>query len=123
MTTKNVSTTKNEADEQKKGPFDQFTNLYELSKTLKFELQPVPETLELLDNGEGKNLIQLDKEIDLLYETSMKPLFDNLHEKFINDSLSLVNIDVRKLEDLRVLLIEAEELRRQIKEARKNKQD
>ncbi|PIR13547.1 type V CRISPR-associated protein Cpf1 [Candidatus Falkowbacteria bacterium CG11_big_fil_rev_8_21_14_0_20_39_10] len=104
-----------------KNPFNQFTNLYELQKTLRFELRPVPETKKLLEKGEGKNLIQMDLEIDRLYEKEMKPMFNILHEKFINESLGLVKLDCKKLKKLENLLAEADKLRKQIKEGRKNK--
>lgn len=84
--------------------FDQFTNLYSLSKTLRFELKPITETEELLKktNLQGKTPIQVDQEIDELYHKEMKPLFDKLHEKFINEALAKVtfeNIDLEQLEN------------------------
>lgn len=106
-----------------KNVFKDFTNLYELSKTLRFELRPVLETRELLEKGEGRNLIKIDKEIDLLYEKEMKPMFDILHEKFINESLDLVKFDSLKLKRLEELFIEVDKLRKRIKEARINNND
>jgi hypothetical protein len=34
---------------QKESSFENFTNLYELSKTLRFELKPFPETKSFLE--------------------------------------------------------------------------
>lgn len=76
----------------------QFTGLYSLSKTLRFELKPVGETketfrrwLEELKNAqhvvdEGGNLFLKDKQIKEAYLT-IKPVMDNLHEQFIEKSL------------------------------------
>lgn len=116
---KNMDNEQNQAE----NIFSEFTNLYELSKTLRFELKPVLETKDLLEKGEGKNLIQMDQEIDRLYEKEMKPMFDVLHERFINESLNLVKFDFTSLKKLEDILTEAEILRRQVKEARKNKSD
>jgi len=51
--------------------FDKFTNKYSLSKTLRFELKPTPETQELLKkaNLDGKTPVQVDEEIDGLRGT------------------------------------------------------
>lgn len=66
-------------------PFDQLTNLYSLSKTLRLELKPTLETKELLKktNLQGKTPIQADQEIQEFYQRGMKPLFDEL----LNDLL------------------------------------
>lgn len=93
-------------------PFDKFTNLYSLSKTLRFELKPVPETVELLKktNLQGKTPIQVDQEIDELYHKEMKPLFDKLHEKFINESLAKVAFEITDLEQLEKKYLELKSL-------------
>lgn len=78
-----------------KSIFDGFTNLYALQKTLRFELKPHPKTKSLIE------VIKKDKEIDRLYHEEMKPIFDELHEKFINEALkeiSLPSLDLEKLE-------------------------
>ena len=74
--------------------FSKFTNLYELSKTLRFELKPTPETKSLAD------VIKEDKEIDRLYREEMKPMFDEMHAKFIIASLRKVILDTKLLEAL-----------------------
>lgn len=77
---------------------EQFTNLYQLSKTLRFELKPVGETaktfkqwLEEMENAErvvdsDSNLFLKDKNIKEAY-LAIKPIMDSLHEKFIEESL------------------------------------
>ena len=37
--------------EKKEKNFEEFTNLYELSKTLRFELKPIGETQEMLEEN------------------------------------------------------------------------
>ena len=71
----------------------QFTNLYQLSKTLKFELKPVGKTadtfkqwLEEMEKEEhvvdnDGNLFLKDKDIKNAY-LAIKPIMDNLHEQF-----------------------------------------
>jgi len=66
-----------------------FTNLYELSKTLRFELKPMGKTKE---NLEKQNVLIHDEKKAKAY-TEIKPLFNGLHEKFITDSLKKSNID------------------------------
>lgn len=75
---------------------EQFTGLYPLSKTLRFELKPEPATKkkfdvwlkEIQDNEvvSDYNLFYKDK-ISEAYVV-LKPILDNLHEKFIEISLS-----------------------------------
>lgn len=76
----------------------QFTGLYSLSKTLRFELQPIGKTkdtfkqwLEELKNAElvvddGGNLFLEDKQIKEAY-MAIKPIMDKLHKQFIEMSL------------------------------------
>jgi hypothetical protein len=92
--------------------FDKFTNLYSLSKTLRFELKPLPETLNLLKktNLHGQTPIQVDEEIDNLYHKEMKPLFDELHELFITLTLEKINFNNEDLQTLEKLLIELQTL-------------
>lgn len=78
-----------------KNNFDQFTQKYALSKTLRFELKPVGETLknmrEHIYNGKNDYDSDLqtflhDQDIEDAYQT-LKPILDSLHEEFINTSL------------------------------------
>jgi len=63
--------------------FSPFTRKYQLSKTLRFELKPIGQTLE---NMEKAQILVHDKEKEVAYQI-VKPLLDKLHEKFINESL------------------------------------
>lgn len=59
--------------------FSNFTNLYSLTKTLRFELKPTEVTKANLNFEKDKQRAKYYKEI--------KILFDQLHRKFISDSL------------------------------------
>jgi len=69
--------------------FAGFTNLYELSKTLRFELKPVGETEKLLEEN---MVFGKDKTRQLKYE-EIKPYFNRIHLDFIDFSLSNLNLD------------------------------
>ena len=86
--------------------FANFTNLYSLTKTLRFELRPTLETKSLAE------VIKEDKDIDRLYNEEMKPMFDKLHEEFITDSLENVKLSVDKLVALEKSLLEKKEFRK-----------
>ncbi len=64
--------------------FEQFTNQYALSKTLRFELKPVGETQNMLDTDKVK---EVDGNIRKKYER-IKPFFDKLHRDFVQEALS-----------------------------------
>lgn len=66
-----------------KSSFADFINLYELSKTLRFELKPVWETLNSLEKDW---VIQKDKEVEENYN-KIKVFFDSLHREFVKQSL------------------------------------
>ena len=68
-----------------KNVFGGFTNLYSLTKTLRFELKPTSKTQKLMKRN---NVIQTDEEIDKLYHDEMKPILDEIHRRFINDALA-----------------------------------
>ena len=70
--------------------FQDFTGLYELSKTLRFELKPLGKTKELLD--EKKELFPKDKRIDEIYDNIIKPCLNDLHSELIENSLEDVLI-------------------------------
>jgi len=76
----------------------EFTNLYQLSKTLRFELKPIGKTTktfqrwleemnkaELVGDNDG-NLFLKDKKIKNAY-LAIKPIMDKLHEQLIEMSL------------------------------------
>ncbi len=71
--------------------FENFTNLYELSKTLRFELKPIWETEKLLEEN---YIIELDKKRKESYE-KVKPYFDLLHLDFIKHSLKNPNMNFK----------------------------
>lgn len=93
-----------ENTKKEKSVFEGFTNLYELSKTLRFELKPVGEIVDYVDpkTKEIKKITQTekmllenqvfekDKTIDDSYNQA-KFYFDTLHQKFINSALSCEN--------------------------------
>lgn len=62
----------------------QFTNLYQVSKTLKFELKPVGKTLEWINK---KGLLQADEHRSESYQ-KVKKIIDEYHKAFIEDSLN-----------------------------------
>jgi hypothetical protein len=73
--------------------FSEFTNLYSLTKTLRFELRPY------LDSQTEKNLpnlIPLDEKRAENYK-KLKLILDELHNHFIQESLSLVSFDKENL--------------------------
>lgn len=73
----------------------QFTNLYQLSKTLKFKLEPEGNTKttfekwvkEMNSTSEDSNLFAKDNNIHDAY-LAIKPIMDKLHEQFIEESLT-----------------------------------
>ena len=78
------------SDQNNKSVFDEFTGKYSLSKTLRFELKPVPRTLEHmrkhLEYDKKLQTFLKDQRIEDAYQV-LKPLVDELHEEFITDSL------------------------------------
>jgi len=74
---------------------EQFTNLYQLSKTLKFKLEPEGNTKttfekwvnEMNSTSEDSNLFAKDEKIRDAYLV-IKPIMDKLHEQFIEKSLT-----------------------------------
>jgi len=63
--------------------FSEFTNKYALSKTLRFELRPVGNTGQML---EDEGVFKKDEIIHQKYEQT-KPFIDKLHREFIKESL------------------------------------
>lgn len=72
--------------------FEDFTNLYEVQKTLRFELKPAGKTAELLKQNQ---VFEKDKLIDDNYH-KIKYYFDLLHRKFIREALSGRNFVLRE---------------------------
>lgn len=78
--------------------FSNCKNLYSLSKTLRFELVPVWETRnkmnENLEYDENLKTFFKDQNIEDAYQV-LKPVFDKIHEEFITKSLE--NNEVKKI--------------------------
>ncbi len=68
--------------------FKDFTNLYELSKTLRFELRPIGNTQKMLNNDKvfEKDKVRQEKYI------KTKPYFDKLHREFVSESLQEIKL-------------------------------
>jgi hypothetical protein len=78
-----------------KSIFSQFTNLYSLTKTLRFELKPTEETKKRLPK-----ILPLDEKRAEKYK-EMKVVLDKLHNEFICDSMQLVHFDEQIIEELK----------------------
>ncbi len=70
--------------------FDNFTQQYSLTKTLRFELKPEGKTLENMQNAfkfdKDLQTFLVDQDIEDAYQT-LKPYIDFIHEEFITESL------------------------------------
>ena len=73
--------------------FWDFTNLYELSKTLRFELKPIGNTAQNLENDW---VVQKDREVEAHYH-EIKELLDELHVDFVSKWLE--NIYLSSLDE------------------------
>ena len=78
--------------------FSDFTGLFSLSKTLRFELKPVGKTLE---NIEKKGLLAEDEKRAESYK-AVKKLIDEYHKAFIEKALS--NLTEKEKDEFRKLL-------------------
>ena len=65
---------------------DNFTNLYSLSKTLRFELKPIGKTAE---NIQAKGLLKEDESRAKEYQV-VKKIIDKYHKSFIEESFDSV---------------------------------
>lgn len=70
--------------------FDQFTNLYSLSKTLRFELKPVGETAEYIEDFKSKYLKEVVQRDEMRAEDYkiIKEIIDDCHREYIEEKLS-----------------------------------
>ena len=75
--------------------FENFTNLYPLPRTLRFELKPLYKTKELIDSKQ--ELFPKDKRIDEIYQNIIKPCLNELHSDFIEKSME--NKDFQNIPD------------------------
>jgi hypothetical protein len=71
--------------------FDGFTNLYSVTRTLRFGLEPVGKTKEFL-----QKYIEKDKIVEKSYK-ELKVYFDELHKDFIDQALLQTNLDLALL--------------------------
>lgn len=71
--------------------FDQFTNKYQLSKTLRFELKPISSNGKRLSSEESskvfEEILEQDRKIKEAYD-ALKPVLDKIHEEIITNSLN-----------------------------------
>lgn len=74
---------------------DNFTNLYSLSKTLRFELRPIAETKENIEKGK---FLESDKKKSEDYK-DVKKIIDNYHKYFIDDVLKNASFNWKNLEE------------------------
>lgn len=85
---------------------DQFTNLYQLQKTLRFELKPVGKTLEHI---EKKGLLTQDEQRSESYQR-MKKTIDGYHKHFIE--LAMSQVKLTHLEEFAKLYFESPETKK-----------
>lgn len=72
---------------------NQFTEVYQLSKTLRFELRPQGKTQEYIDE---RGILIKDEKVSSDYEI-IKGMIDKYHKSFIETSLRNVEIDWKEL--------------------------
>ena len=73
----------------------QFTNLYQLSKTLRFELKPIGKTKE---NIEKSGILERDNQRDIAYK-AVKKVIDEYHKAFIEIMLNDFELQYEQLEE------------------------
>lgn len=112
-----------------KNIFANFTGKYALSKTLRFELRPVGETLEKMREhfsyDKDMQTFFSDQKIEDAYQT-LKPIVDKFHEEFITDSLqsqSAKSIDFPLYVRAREELIKIQKELKKIKNTKNDKED
>jgi hypothetical protein len=86
-----------------KSVFENFTNKYSLSKTLRFELKPVGKTRENIEKTNPKFIH--DQGIEDAYQI-LKPVFDKLHGNFITKSLE--NDKAKEMDFSKYLILKKE---------------
>ncbi len=94
-------------NEKSNKTFEEFANLYELSKTLKFELKPTPETQIMLEEN---NVFQKDETIQKKYKETKK-YFDKLHREFASEALQ--NAKLSGLENYNKILCDVKKITRE----------
>jgi hypothetical protein len=76
-----------------KSIFDDLTNRYQISKTLRFELKPTPETELLLKNN---HVLEKDEMVSQAY-AQVKYYFDKVHQRLIQEALSQEKVSTNKV--------------------------
>ncbi|MDD4530489.1 MAG: hypothetical protein PHO80_02975, partial [Candidatus Gracilibacteria bacterium] len=95
-----------------KSSFADFINLYELSKTLRFELRTVGETQGFLEKD---GVFQKDKQIDENYH-KIKDFLDILHKNFVNESLKNISLNCENIEEIYLKILKLDKKERKILE-------
>src|SRR3989338_5215974 len=81
--------------------FDSLTNLYSLSKTLRFELKPVGKTQKLLDDNK---IFEKDEKRAESYKEAKK-YFNALHREFIDEALKDITLPINLYEEFEKILL------------------
>lgn len=96
--------------------FNDFKNLYQLSKTLRFELIPQGKTLEHIEKNA---LLQQDEQRAKDYQ-QVKRIIDDYHKYFIDEALSHVSLDdLPQYYDLYVKRDKSDDDKKQLENIRK----
>lgn len=75
--------------EQVQSVYEDFIGRYQISKTLRFKLNPVGKTQEWIDKN---NIVDHDEQ-KMKDSKRVKEIIDDIHRKFIEDVLTSVKID------------------------------
>ena len=79
--------------------YSDFTNLYSVSKTLRFELKPIGKTKE---NIEKNGILERDNERAIAYK-AVKKVIDEYHKSFIELKLKNFELTQNQLEEFYML--------------------
>ena len=98
---------------------EEFTNLYEVSKTLRFALEPVGKTREHI---EEKGLLAKDEKLAEDYKKTKK-IIDEYHKWFIDDSLSNFDLPIEDLKSFQETGNSINERTNKLKKLRRDKKN
>jgi len=99
--------------------FDDFTNLYEVQKTLRFELKPVPATEAVLRN---KGVWYAEDEKKAKEKPIIRFYMDILHREFTKDALERITLESERFFKVFWNLKQSQNQAASTKEAKKLKQ-
>jgi len=103
MTKQNKSVTQN----TKRKNFGEFTNLYSLSKTLRFELKPVKATKTILEvERKDRENFKKDRKIAKNYQ-KLKGILNELHQEFIQDVMREFSFQEKEIKEFEERYLEA----------------